>query len=157
MPPVQYITAEGLQKLKQELHELKTVVRRDIASRIETAKALGDLSENAEYHEAKDAMALNEGRIHEIEEMLKNNIVVIDTMPSGNGSGMVRVGSTVIVSVNGKEKTFSIVGSTEADPLAGKISNESPIGSHLLDRKVGDRISIPSPGGTVVYEIKEIQ
>ena len=157
MPSVQYLTAEGLEKLKQELHELKTVIRRDIASRIETAKALGDLSENAEYHEAKDAMALNEGRIHEIEGILKNNIVVIDTRSSAQRGGIVRVGSTVVVFVHGKEKTFLIVGSTEADPVAGKISNESPIGSHLLDRKVGDRVSIPSPGGTVVYEIKEIK
>ncbi len=155
MPSVQYLTVEGLEKLKQELQGLKTVARRDIASRIETAKALGDLSENAEYHEAKDAMALNEGRIHEIEEVLKN-IEIIDTARPAANRDLVRVGSSVNVMVNGKEKTFSIVGSTEADPASGKISNESPIGSHLLDRKAGDRVSIPSPGGTVVYDIISI-
>ena len=155
-PTVQYVSAEGLEKLKQELQELKMVKRRDIASRIEVAKALGDLSENAEYHEAKEAMAINEGRVHELEEMLKNNIVVIDTMKAGENNGSVRVGSKVTVLVNGKEKIFDIVGSTEADPVNGKISNESPIGSHLLDRKVGERIPVPSPGGTVVYEIKAV-
>ncbi len=157
MSQTQYLSAEGLEKLKQELQELKTVKRRDIASRIEVAKALGDLSENAEYHEAKDAMALNEGRIHEIEEMLKETIVVIDDMPTQQqGNKTVRVGSTVTVSVKGQEKVFMIVGSTEADPLSGKISNESPIGSALLDRHVGERVTVSSPGGTMIYEIMHI-
>ncbi len=148
----QYVSPEFLAKIKEELHDLKTVKRREFAARIETAKALGDLSENAEYHEAKDGLGFVEGRILEIDDLLKNAIVI---QPEAAGTN-VRVGSTVDVSVNGKQKTFTIVGSTEADPLTGKISNESPIGRNLLGAKVGDRVDVETPAGAAVYEVLRI-
>ena len=148
----QYVSPEFLAKLNEELKDLKTVKRRELANRIETAKSLGDLSENAEYHEAKDALGFVEGRILEIEDLLKNAIVVEQEANASN----VRVGTTVTVSVNGKEKNFTIVGSNEADPLTGKISNESPIGRSLLGSKVGDHVEVDTPAGTTVYEVKRI-
>lgn len=153
MPQVQYVSAEFLQKLKDELHDLKTVKRRELAARIETAKALGDLSENAEYHEAKDALGFVEGRILEIEDLLKNAEVI--EHKAGDGTN-VRIGSTVKIRVNGKEKTFEIVGSNEADPMSGKISNESPIGQALLGAHAGDEVNVKTPTGTTVYEVLEI-
>ncbi|MCE9586209.1 transcription elongation factor GreA [Candidatus Uhrbacteria bacterium] len=150
--PDQYVSPEFLTKLKAELKDLKTVKRRELANRIEAAKSLGDLSENAEYHEAKDALGFVEGRILEIEDLLKNAVVVEQEENASN----VRVGTTVTVSVNGKEKSFTIVGSNEADPLAGKISNESPIGRTLLGAKVGDHVEVETPAGTAVYEVLRI-
>jgi transcription elongation factor GreA len=153
MSTVQYVSAERLEQLKQELHELKTVKRREAADRIEEAKALGDLSENAEYHEAKDAMAMLEGRIFEIETILKNARVI--EQEEGT-KGVVRVGSSVEVEVNGKKKTFQIVGSNEADPLTGKISNESPIGSALLGSRVGQAVEVRTPAGSSQYKILNV-
>lgn len=148
----QYVSPEFLEKLKVELKELKTVKRRELANRIEEAKALGDLSENAEYHEAKDALGFVEGRIMEIEELLKEAVIV----QNEGGSSNVRVGTSVKVKVNGKPKEFKIVGSNEANPLEGKISNESPIGSALMGAKAGDKVSVSTPAGTAVYEVVEI-
>ena len=153
--PVNYLSAEGLERLKFELQDLKTVKRREAASRIEAAKALGDLAENAEYHDAKETMALLEGRIMEIENILKNALVIEE---QGAGTaGEVRVGSTVAVEVNGKQRQFMIVGSNEAEPAAGKISNESPIGMALLGSRVGDVVEVTTPGGVNAYEILEIK
>lgn len=148
----QYVSPEFLAKLNAELKDLKTVKRRELANRIEAAKSLGDLSENAEYHEAKDALGFVEGRILEIEDLLKNAVIV----EQESGGSNVRVGSTVVVTVNGKEKTFTIVGSNEADPLTGKVSNESPIGHALLGAKVGDQVEVETPAGTTVYEVARI-
>ena len=150
--PAQYVSPEFLTKLQAELKDLKTVKRRELANRIETAKSLGDLSENAEYHEAKDALGFVEGRILEIEDLLKNAVIV----EREAGASNVRVGTTVTVSVNGKEKEFTIVGSNEADPLAGKISNESPIGQSLLGAKAGDHVEVETPSGVTVYEVLRI-
>jgi transcription elongation factor GreA len=150
--PDQYVSPEFLTKLKDELKDLKTVKRRELAARIEAAKSLGDLSENAEYHEAKDALGFIEGRILEIEDLLKNAVVI----EQESGASNVRVGSTVTVSINGKEKSFTIVGSNEADPLSGKVSNESPIGRALLGSKGGDQVEVETPGGTTVYEVLRI-
>ena len=153
MDKINYVSAEGLIKLREELHMLKTVRRREVASRIEVAKALGDLSENAEYHEAKDEMALLEGRIMEIQEMLKNIQIIEEETGT---KGVVRVGSGVNVFVNNKERQFTIVGSSEADPLTGKISNESPIGSALLGTKAGDTVTVTSPAGKTEYRVLEV-
>jgi transcription elongation factor GreA len=155
MAKVEYMSAETLEKLKQELHHLKTVRRREVAAKIEQAKALGDLSENAEYHEAKDELALLEGRISEVDEMLKN-VEVIEEGGASRG-GIVRVGSTVVVSVKDQEKTFIIVGSTEADPVQGMISNESPIGNALLGSKKGDAVKVTTPAGTTTYTVVDVK
>ncbi len=154
MSPVQYVSQDRLNELTAELHELKTVRRRQVADRIEVAKALGDLSENAEYHEAKDEMILLETHIFEVEEFLKSARVIDEAATS---DGVVRVGSTVVIEVNGKEKTFQIVGSNEADPINGKISNESPIGSALLGSRVGDKVPVTTPAGTTPYLIKQVK
>lgn len=153
MSPVQYVSADRLEALKAELHDLKSVKRREVADRIEVAKALGDLSENAEYHEAKDAMILLETRIFELEEFLKNTRVIDEQATS---DGVARVGSTITIEVNGKERVFHIVGSEEADPAHGKISNESPIGSALLGSRAGDKVPVTTPAGTSMYLIKTI-
>lgn len=146
----QIITQEGYNKLKEELDFLSTVKRKEIAERIERAKELGDLSENAEYSEAKDAQALNERRILELADILKN-VVVVDSV--GNKKGEVDMGSKVKVQVNGKEKEYEIVSFNEADPLNGKISNESPLGMAFLGKKKGDELKVETPKGQVTYKI----
>ncbi len=151
--PIQYVSGERLEALQVELHDLKTVKRREVADRIEVAKALGDLSENAEYHEAKDAMIMLETRIFELDELLKNARVIDEGATS---DGVVRVGSGVEVEVNGRQRTFQIVGSNEADPANGKISNESPIGSALIGARKGDKVSVSTPAGTTVHWIKAV-
>lgn len=147
-----YLTAEGLEKLKEKLVYLKTVKRREIAERIKTAKELGDLSENAEYQDAKDEQAFNEGEVFEIERTVKN-AVVIDKNTQMN---IVEVGNTVKVKNHASEKEFTIVGSNEADPMVGMISNESPIGQALLGKKKGDQIEVATPGGKIKYKILAI-
>lgn len=146
---ITYISADGLEKLKSEYQYLKTVRRRELADRIDAAKALGDLSENAEYHEAKDDLAFVEGRIMELEETLKN----VSIIPEGASGGAVRIGSTVEVEIGGKKKTYKIVGSNEANPVEGLISNESPLGSAFLGHAQGDRVEVETPAGTSTYTI----
>jgi len=148
----QIITQEGYNKLQDELTHLSTTKRREIAERIEKAKDLGDLSENAEYSEAKDAQALNEGRILELTNILKNVIVV-------NGKGgkdEVAMGSEVTVKTGGNKKTYTIVSFNEADPLNGKISNESPLGLSFLGKKKGASVNVEKPKGVVEYKIIKI-
>lgn len=146
----QIITREGYNKLKEELDLLSTVRRKEIAERIERAKELGDLSENAEYSEAKDAQALNEGRILELSAILKN-VTVVDSVVDGKGK--IDMGSKVKVLVNGKEKEYELVSFNEADPLSGKISNESPLGMAFLGKKKGDEVIAETPRGEVKYKI----
>jgi transcription elongation factor GreA len=149
-----YLSREGIESLKKELQELKTKKRREIAQRLQEAKDLGDLSENAEYFEAKEAQSLNENRIAELEELLKN-VVMIET---SSQEDIVRIGSTVEVKSdkNGAE-VFSIVGSAEAKPQEGKISNESPLGRAFLGRKIGEEIEIKTPSGITKYKIIKIE
>ena len=149
----EYISPEGLEKLKKELEEMKTAKRREIAERLESAKSLGDLSENAEYQEAKEAESLNEARIQELQEILRD-VVLIHKPTNLN---IVQVGSTIeVTSLHGRE-TFTIVGSEEADPPSGKISNESPMGRAFLGHAVGESVSIKTPGGNGVYKIEKIR
>lgn len=151
----QIISQEGYNKLKDELEVLTTVKRREIAERIERAKELGDLSENAEYQEAKDAQAFNEGRILEIQAMLKNVTIVEEN--SGE-KGKVSMGSKIVVLNKsiGKEREFTIVSFNEADPAEGKISNESPLGTSFLDKKKGDEVSVVTPRGEAIYKILKV-
>jgi transcription elongation factor GreA len=149
----QIISREGYEKLKKELDYLINVKRKEIAERIQKAKEMGDLSENAEYSEAKDAQAFNEGRIAELTQMLKNLTVV----ENGNSKEVVGMGSTVKVKANGEEKEYTIVSFNEADPMAGKISNESPLGKAFLGKKKGEKVVVNTPKGEVEYEIVEIK
>ena len=137
-----YVTKDGYAKLKKELDELKNVRRKEISARIEIAKDMGDLSENAEYHEAKDEQGFIEGRIMELEQMLVNAVII-----EHNVTGCVNVGNTVRVSVKGKEKEYTIVGANEADPMAGRISADSPIGASLIGHKKGDIVDVKTPAG----------
>lgn len=149
------MTAEGLQKLNEELEERKTVKRREIKEAIKVARGYGDLSENSEYDEAKDLQAQNELRIAEIEETLKHVEIIEET---GSNDG-VSIGCRVTVyDVEfDEEVTYKIVGSTEADPAQSKISNESPVGAALLGHKIGDKVSALTPMGTLEFEIRNIE
>lgn len=149
----QYLSAEGLEKLKRELHELKTTVRKDIAERIESAKALGDLSENAEYQEAKDAQSQNEVRIADLEDILRDAIIISEN----HRTDVVDVGSTVSLTSQKGELQYMIVGSEEADPGKGKISNESPLGKAFLGKKKGEKIEVKTPIGTQTFTIQDIK
>lgn len=148
----QYLSQEGLDRLKAEMNELKTVRVRETSDRIEAAKALGDLKENAEYHSAKDEMGFIQGRIHEIDEMLKNASVIEDV----GGSLTVKIGSTIEVEARNVKRTYKIVGSEEAEPQKGLISNESPMGKAFLNHAKGDQIDVETPGGIVSYTILSI-
>ena len=152
MTTKQFVTAEGLEKLTAELHQLKTEKRKELANRIQEAKELGDLSENAEYQEAKNEQSFVEGRIAEIEETLKNVEIINHT-----NSGIVQIGSTITVSMLGVEQTFTIVGSNEANPQGGRISNASPFGQAFLGRKVSDVVTVKTPRGEVEATVKKIQ
>ncbi len=148
-----YLTPEGLEKLKNELSALKTKLW-EIADRIDKAKELGDLSENAEYHEAKEDYAFTAGRIKEIEDSLNRAAVI----PTQKQTEMVEIGSTVrIKSDTNKEIEYTIVGSNEADPARGRISNESPLAQAFFGRRKGERVEVKSPAGIVVYTILEIK
>jgi transcription elongation factor GreA len=151
MSSEQIITQAGYDKLKEEYDFLTTTKRREIADRIERAKDLGDLSENAEYSEAKDAQALNEGRILELAATLKNVTVV-----NHQSNGEVVLGSVVSAKVDGKEKKFTIVSFNEADPLNGLVSNESPLGVAFLGKKKGAIVEVETPRGVVVYKIIKV-
>ncbi|MBD3238823.1 MAG: transcription elongation factor GreA [Candidatus Moranbacteria bacterium] len=149
-----YLTKEGLEKIKKELEERKGPIRRGIAMAIKEAKEQGDLSENAEYAEAKAREVENEKRIAELESIYKNSVVV----KRDTKSKKIGIGSTVKV-LNDKniERIYHIVGSDEADPTANKISNESPLGSALMHRMAGDKITVEVPGGNIDYEIKTVE
>ena len=137
------LTKEGITKLERELEELRTVRRAEVAERIKYAKDFGDISENAEYEDAKNEQGMVEGRILVIENMLRN-AVVIEESPDG---GVVSLGSSVDVKDEFGKQSYTIVGSAEADVAQGKISSESPVGKALLGHKVGDEVEVQSPNG----------
>ncbi len=149
------LTSEGLEKLEKELEYLKTVKRQEVAAEIKVALGYGDLSENSEYDEAKNKQAQMEIRIVEIEAMLKNAKVIDEAEIS---TDTVSLGCTVTVyDVEFEEEIqYNIVGSTEADPSNGKISDESPVGTALLGKKVGDIVEVPAPAGSIELKVIEI-
>ncbi|MFH1188479.1 MAG: transcription elongation factor GreA [bacterium] len=147
-----YVTKERLDNLKKELQELKTVKRIEIAQQLKKAKELGDLSENAEYTEAREEKDRIENRISILEDIIKNSLII----KKSKQQDKVVVGSEVEVLRDGKKMVLFIVGSTEAEPEKGRISNESPIGKELLEKKIGDTITINTPKGKVEYKICKI-
>lgn len=147
-----FLTKEGLEKLQQEYKELTEVKRREIAERIQKAREQGDLSENAEYDSARDNQAQIEGRILELEELLKRAQVIKKV----KGEKKIEIGVKVKVHLEGQDQEFQIVGAPEADPISGKISHESPLGQALLGKKVGEKIKVTTPAGQVTYKILEI-
>ena len=148
----QYLTKERLEEFKKELEELKNKKRVEVAQRLKTAKEYGDLSENSEYVEAREEQANVEGRIFELEEVLKEAV----TIKTGEGGDTVKVGSAVTVKKGEKTTTYTIVGSYEAKPEEGRISDESPLGKAFMEKKVGDVVSITTPAGTMKYEVLKI-
>ncbi|MDD2766549.1 MAG: transcription elongation factor GreA [Candidatus Moranbacteria bacterium] len=146
-------TEEGLKKLNTELDERKLKIRHEIATAIKEAKEQGDLSENAEYSEAKHSQNENEARIAELEAMLKDSIVT----KKQKSSSTVGIGSKIEVKVSSKTLFFEIVGSNEVDPANGKISNESPLGKEFIGKEKGDTIEVKVPAGVISYKIISIE
>ena len=150
----QYLSKQSLQNLQSECDELKNKKIPEIANRIDEAKQQGDLSENAEYHQAKEDMAWAQGRLLELEQLISNAIIIEDEKSDTN---IVAVGNTVIVRVGDKSKEYTIVGPQEADPFSGKISNESPLGSSFIGSVIGDTVEVETPAGKQSYKITAIK
>jgi len=148
-----FLTPEGHKKLEEELEMRKREMRQKIAEIIKEAKEQGDLSENAEYTEAKRQQADNERRIMELENIIRTSQV----FSFDKKSKVVQMGSRVAVKFNGEEQAFDIVGSNEADPLNGRVSNESPIGKALLGKKAGEKAMVQTPSGEKEYRILEVK
>lgn len=150
-----FVTEEGLAELKQELAELKKEKRPEVLDRVSQARAMGDLSENSEYTAAREELSLIDGRIEELEDMLKRT-KIIEEKAGGSGQ-IVELGSKVSVVVGNKNEVFTVVGEWEADPHARKISHESPLGKALIGKTVGDAVEVEAPAGKIMYSITEVR
>ena len=152
----EYLTKEKFDQLNGELKELKTVKRKEVAESLDYARGLGDLSENAEYHEARELQANIEDRIAKLESMLKNATIMSGETVHGEH---VRIGSTAVLEKQGDKnlKKYKIVGSEETDMSQGKLSNRSPLGAAILGKKVGESFSFSSPAGTMTYKVIAIE
>lgn len=150
-----YMTEEGLEKLEQELNQLKTERRPEVVERIKVARSFGDLSENSEYDAAKDEQAFVESRIAQVENMIRNAVIIENDEET---SDIVQLGKKVkfIELPDGEEEEYQIVGSAEADPFEGRISNDSPMAQSLIGKKVGDQVTVQTPGGEIDVKIVEV-
>mgnify|MGYP001582797012 CR=1 FL=1 len=148
-----YLTPERLEELKLKLNDLKINKRIEVAERLKRAKELGDLSENSEYFEAREEQSQVDGRILELDEMIKNASLIKMT----SGKSTVHIGSTIEVSKNDKKVRYTIIGSNEARPEAGLISNESPLGRAFLGKEAGEVVKIKTPKGDISYKILNIE
>lgn len=148
-----YITAQGLAELKKEYEELTKVKRPEIVSRVTQARNMGDLSENAEYTAARDQLSFIDGRIDEIEILLKQVTIIQEDKKKNGGNDTVELGSTVTLHINGKKEVYSLVGEWEADPIEKKISHESPLGKALIGKRVGEIAEVEAPAGKISYKI----
>ncbi|WP_210609521.1 transcription elongation factor GreA [Priestia flexa] len=150
------MTEEGKLKLEQELEYLKTVKRKEVVERIKIARSFGDLSENSEYDSAKDEQAFVEGRITTLENMIRNAKIIEEDVEN---SSIVSLGKSVtfVELPDGDEETYTIVGSAEADPFEGKISNDSPIAKSLMGKQVGDEVTVQTPGGEMAVKIVTVK
>jgi len=150
-----YMTKEGKEKLEKELEYLKTEKRKEVVERIKVARSFGDLSENSEYDAAKDEQAFVESRIAQLEKMIRNAVIIED---SNDDPNVVTIGKKVkfIELPDGEEEEYMIVGSAESDPLAGKISNDSPMAKSLLGKRKGDEVVVQTPGGELNVKIIEV-
>ncbi len=153
-----YLTTAGLHELEEELDQLRSVRRQEVAERIQDSKEVGEL-ENAEYEEAKNEQAFVEGRIQELEMMIANAVIIPDHSKAGASSDVVELGSIVAIQMGKGKKasTYTIVGSTEASPTDGRISNESPLGKALLGRKAGQKVEFKTPSGSQSITIVSVQ
>ena len=150
------LTAEGLIKLEDELNNLRTVRRQEVAERLKVAISYGDISENSEYDDAKSEQAFIEGRILELEQMINTATIIDDT--ANKKKGVVSLGSVVVVKdmETGEEEVYTIVGTTEADPFENRISNESPVGAAILGQKVNTVVQVNTPVGELSYKIVKV-
>lgn len=146
-----YLTKEGLEELKRELEEIKKTRRPEILNRVSQARNMGDLSENAEYTVAREELSFIDGRIDELEEILKQAVLI-----NNNHSSTIKLGSTVKVNTDDGKEVFTVVGEWEADPKESKISHESPLGKALIGKKVGEKVEVEAPAGKIVYTIEAI-
>jgi len=148
-----YISAEGLKKLKEEVQLLKSIDRPEVVDRIAKARDLGDLSENAEYHDALEKQGFIEGRIQELESLIKNAVII-----KNKKSDRIQIGSTVLATCdNGMQVKYTIVGHSEANPAEGKISHQSPLGQAFLGREIGHEFELKIPAGTLKCKIDQIE
>ena len=147
-----YLTPEGLEKMKKELEHLKTVKRKEIAEELETAISFGDLKENASYQSAKDAQGLMEEKIMELEDAIKNSVIA-----KKSNNDKIQIGSKVKAKIDNSERIFHIVSPSESNPMEGKISYKSPIGSALLEKLSGEKVKIETPSGIKECEILNIE
>lgn len=147
------LTKSGLETIKKELDELVNIKRPKIVERLSNARTQGDLTENSDYHNAKEELEFLDGRISEIEEVVKN-CQIVSVSPK---SGSIAVGAKVTVKTNGSTHLFHIVGEWEADPIQKKISHTSPLGQALIGRRVGDKVEVEAPAGKITYEIISIE
>ena len=154
MPDPKYLTAEGISRIKAELEELKGPRRHDLARRLRSAIQMGDLSENADYHKAKEDQAFLEGRIQELQYIVGSAVVIEKNVATDK----VNIGSRVTIQEEDfPHETYHMVGPKEADPRNGKISHESPIGRALMDHRVGDSVEVETPGGKILFKIIKIE
>ncbi len=148
-----FVTQKGLEELKLELETLQKKKRPEVVERVAAARSMGDLSENSEYHAAKDELSLVDGRIEELEDIIKKVQIIEE---DSKNTGIIRLGSQVTIKVSGKEEVFSLVGEWEADPHEKKISHESPLGKALIGKKPGDKVEVEAPAGKITYHIIKI-
>ncbi|MFS0751358.1 transcription elongation factor GreA [Oceanobacillus sp. 1P07AA] len=151
-----YMTQEGKDKLEEELHYLKTDRRQEVVERIKVARDFGDLSENSEYDAAKDEQAFVEQRITQVEKMIRNAVIIENDNDNPN---IVSLGKSVsfVELPDGDEETYKIVGSAEADPFEGKISNDSPMATSLLGKEIGEEVTVVTPGGDIDVRITNVE
>ena len=150
-----YLTKEGLAELKKEYEELISVKRPNVLARVTQARNMGDLSENAEYVASREELTFIDGRIDELEVILKQAIVIRENVKASNHA--VKLGSTVTLHSDGKKEIFTVVGEWEADPTNKKISHESPLGKMLIGKKVGDKVQVEAPAGKITYAVISVK
>lgn len=150
-----YLTKEGLAELKKEYDELVNVKRPNVLARVTQARNMGDLSENAEYVASREELTFIDGRIDELEIILKQAVIIRENVKTSNHA--IKLGSTVTLHSNGKKEIFTVVGEWEADPTNKKISHESPLGKVLLGRKVGDKVQVEAPVGKITYSVISVK
>ncbi|MBI2442925.1 MAG: transcription elongation factor GreA [Candidatus Levybacteria bacterium] len=149
-----YLTKDGFSDLKREYEELTKIKRPEVVSRVSAARDQGDLSENAEYTAAREELSFIDGRIDELEELLKEVVLI---QGNSHSHRMVSLGSTVTVKVDGRKEEYTVVGEFEADPTAKKISHASPLGKALIGKKVGETVAVEAPAGKIVYTVLAVQ
>lgn len=151
-----YLTEEGLVQLRHEYDDLAKVKRTEVLERLTQARSMGDLSENAEYTAARDELSFIDGRIEEIEDLLKQVSIIHDDAPK-SGKKKIQLGSSVVLHHHNKEEAYTVVGEWEADPMEKKISHESPLGKALLGKGIGEAVEVEAPAGKILYKILNIK